>query len=75
MSDYKFGLIYACVTPSHYFMNLSTIEFYGMEFRVPAETVEYLAHHYGKDWRIPQKDWDTIRDDGAIAIAIDFIDG
>lgn len=52
--------------PGEYFTNLSTIRFYGMEFRVPARTKEYLAYRYGKDWRIPKKDWVTTRDDGAV---------
>ena len=35
--------------PSHYFTNLSAITFYGMEFKVPSKTEEYLAYKYGKD--------------------------
>jgi len=37
------------------FTNLSVIKFYGMEFKVPAKTEEYLSYRYGKDWRIPPK--------------------
>ena len=54
------------VIPSHYFKNLSTIEFYGMEFRVPTKTEEYLAYRYGKDWKVPKKDYTFCEDDGAI---------
>lgn len=54
------------VIPSDYFRNLSTIRFYEMEFRVPAKTEEYLTYRYGKDWRIPKKEWVTARDDGAV---------
>ena len=54
------------VVPSDYFKNLSTMNFYGMEFKIPAKTEEYLTYRYGKDWRIPRTDWITIRDDGAI---------
>jgi phosphorylcholine metabolism protein LicD len=59
-----------CITisvPSHYFMNLSTIRFYGMKFKVPAETEEYLAYRYGKGWKIPKKDYIFYEEDGAIA--------
>lgn len=55
------------VIPASYFLNLKTIEFYGMELKVPAETKEYLAYRYGKDWQIPKRDWVTARDDGAIS--------
>lgn len=54
------------VVPAHYFKNLSTVKFYEMEFRIPAKTEEYLTYRYGRDWRIPRKDWITNRDDGAI---------
>lgn len=53
--------------PSHYFTNLSTIRFYGMEFKMPAETEEYLAYRYGKGWKIPKKDYVYYEEDGAIA--------
>ena len=52
--------------PIHYFTNLKTIRFYDMDFKVPAETEEYLAFRYGKNWRTPIQDWVTERDDGAI---------
>jgi len=52
--------------PSHYFMNLSTIRFYGMEFKVPAEVEEYLAYRYSKDWRVPKKDYIYYQEDRAI---------
>jgi len=54
------------IIPSKYFMNLSTMKFYGMEFKVPTKTEEYLAYRYGKDWRIPRKEWITERNDGAV---------
>jgi len=52
--------------PSHYFLDLSTTSFYGMEFRVPANAEEYLVYRFGKDWRIPKKDWTYYEDDGAV---------
>jgi len=63
----KFGAKDATETvPNGYFTDLSTIRFYGMEFKIPAKTKEYLAYRYGKDWRIPRRDWITSRDDGAV---------
>jgi len=55
------------VIPSHYFTNLSTLKFYEMEFKVPDRTEEYLVYRYGKDWRLPQKNYKYWRDDGAIS--------
>ncbi len=54
------------VIPSDYFINLSTIKFYGMEFKVPAKKEEYLAYRYGEDWRTPRRGWTTNKDDGAV---------
>jgi len=53
------------IVPSRYFSDLSTMRFYGMEFKVPAETEGYLAYRYGEGWRTPRTDWETVRDDGA----------
>jgi phosphorylcholine metabolism protein LicD len=52
--------------PSHFFTDLSTLEFYGMNFRVPKKTEEYLEYRYGKNWRIPKKDYVFHRDDNSI---------
>jgi len=60
---------------SKYFILLSRIRLYTMEFRVPAKTEEYLAYRYGEDWRVPKSDWTTNRDDGAIALANDYRGG
>jgi hypothetical protein len=54
------------VIPDHYFMQLSVITFYGIDFKVPAKTEEYLTYRYGKDWRNPKKDWMYFKDNGAI---------
>lgn len=66
----KIGYVYRgyvqLAVPSHYFMSLSTISFYGMEFKIPAETEEYLAYKYGEDWRVPKRNWDCYKEDGAI---------
>lgn len=63
----KFGcreIIWA--VPKHFFVELSGIKFSGMNFKAPAKIKDYLKFHYGKDWRIPQKNWDSLTQDGAI---------
>jgi len=52
------------IIPNKYFKCFSTIKFYGMEFRIPHPVEEYLEFRYGKDWRIPRKNWSFSRDDG-----------
>ena len=54
------------VVPSHYLTNLSRIKFYGKEFKIPFKVDDYLVYRYGRNWRIPKKDWVTERDDGAV---------
>jgi len=53
--------------PYHFFKNLAIITFYGMKFKVPAKTEEYLTFRYGKDWRTPKKDYVYYKDDKAIS--------
>lgn len=62
----KCRLVYISI-PSHFFINFSTIKFYTTEFRVPANTEKYLGYRYGKDWRIPKRDYVYYTDDGAIS--------
>ena len=62
----KNGFLFKISVPKHFFQNLSTIKFYGMEFKVPAQTEKYLAYKYGKDWRIPKKDYVYYKEDGAL---------
>ena len=52
--------------PNRFFTDLSTITFYGMEFKVPSPVEEYLEYRYGKDWRTPKRDYIYYKDDGAI---------
>lgn len=52
--------------PSDCFTNLSTVRFYGMEFRIPAKAEEYLTYRYGEDWNVPKREWRTNTDDGAV---------
>lgn len=57
---------FSLVIPAEYFRNLTTKNFYGMEFKVPIAREEYLAFRFGEDWRVPKEDWVTTRDDGAV---------
>ena len=53
------------VVPTEYFSDFSTMDFYGLEFKVPANVEAYVEFRYGKDWRIPTQDWVHHEDDGA----------
>lgn len=64
--ELKKGPRYISIIPAYHFINLSTIEFYGMEFKVPSRTEEYLTYRYGKDWRVPKRDWNGAKSDGTI---------
>jgi len=52
--------------PSKHFTSLSEIEFYGMKFKIPSRTEEYLTHRYGKDWNIPKREYIFYSDGEAI---------
>jgi len=54
------------VIPNHFFMQLSTIEFYGMKFNSPFKVKEYLRYRYGTNWKTPNRNWVWFRDDGAV---------
>lgn len=54
--------------PVHYLSMFSIIKFYGMEFKIPAKTEEYLTARYGRNWRVPRRDWITERDDKCVAV-------
>lgn len=45
------------VTPSRFFQTLSTVDFYGMTFNMPADTEGYLVYYFGENWRVPRRDW------------------
>lgn len=62
----KTGCVIHLSIPDRYFNKLSKIQFYGMEFKVPAETEEYLVYRYGENWKIPNRDYVHYKDDGAI---------
>lgn len=64
--EYKWGAKFVWIIPADYFSHLSTIKFYGIEFKIPAKTVEYLIYRYGEGWRYPNKEWVTAENDGAV---------
>lgn len=63
----KFGCkVIEMEVPSHFFTNLSNLEFYKMTFKVPEKNEEYLEYRYGKDWRIPKKNYVYHKEDHSI---------
>jgi len=50
------SVIIESAVPVRYFRTLKTLEFYGMDFKIPEQTEEYLAFRYG-DWRTPSRDY------------------
>jgi phosphorylcholine metabolism protein LicD len=52
--------------PSHFFKDLTTLEFYKMDFNVPKKTEDYLEYRYGKGWRSPKRDYVFYEDDQSV---------
>ncbi len=50
--------------PAKFFKNFTKVKLYDMEFYAPSPVEEYLELLYGKDWRIPKKNWYTMRYEG-----------
>lgn len=69
----KFGQRTIWLIPAEYVTSLSTIDFYETQIKIPGMTEEYLSYRYGNDWRVPKKDWVTMRDDGAVFCARDHM--
>lgn len=44
--------------PETFYDNIIQIKFCDKLFSVPEDAEGYLENHYGKDWRIPVKEWD-----------------
>ena len=68
----KRGQKFLLIIPKEYFVNLSVIKFYGMDFCVPLKIEEYLTYRYGKNWRIPKRDWVGAKEDGTLYKNNDF---
>ena len=44
--------------PERFYDHHTQIEFEGKLFSVPEDYIGYLECHYGKEWKIPVKEWD-----------------
>ena len=53
--------------PDYYFREFSTINFYGLKFKIPKKNEHYLRDIYGDNWRIPYAGWKR-EDMGIISI-------
>ena len=53
------------IVPKQYFEKLITIKFYEDIFSIPSNVEKYLEFRYGKDWKVPKKEWEWWNDDGA----------
>jgi len=51
--------------PSHFYQEFEQLNFNGNEYNVPIRSELYLAFRYGPNWKIPDENWVTERDDGA----------
>lgn len=52
--------------PSKFYQSFKHISFKDFDYKIPALTEEYLTYRYG-DWQKQVKNWDTSKDDNAIA--------
>jgi len=50
--------------PARLFKNFEKVKLYDMEFYAPSPVEEYLELLYGKDWRVPKKNWYVGRFEG-----------
>ncbi len=50
--------------PCKYFETFEEIVFFGKSYAIPSMKEDYLAFRYGGNWRVPNKNWVTERDDG-----------
>ncbi len=57
----RFYNVNLVIVPAHYFENLKRIKFYGLDFNVPSDSENYLKGKYGKDWKIPKKNFNKER--------------
>jgi hypothetical protein len=60
-----FSEINWCVS-LHHFDVLKQMQFLGDQWSVPSDTEEYLRFRYGLNWRVPNRNWSTLLDDGAV---------
>lgn len=53
--------------PKHLIEEVEIVRFRGVEVYVPARPEQHLLFRFGDDWKIPRRDYDTFKEDGAIA--------
>jgi hypothetical protein len=53
--------------PLHYFERFDRLSFLGDDWPVPSDTERYLGFRFGESWRIPDPDFSTVLDDGAVS--------
>lgn len=53
--------------PETFFDNLANINFYSEKFPTPEETENYLSFKYGDSWNKPKKNYNYLKEDGAIS--------
>ena len=51
-------------TPCKYFETFEEIKFLGKSYTIPEKKEDYLTFRYGENWREPNENWITERDDG-----------
>ena len=66
LTENNYLIILRTVVPRHYFERFKTVKFYDMKFKVPLDAEGYLEYKYGPDWKIQKKDWDWVKEDGAV---------
>lgn len=64
LKRYNYGVL---KFPSYYFEDLSTINFYGIKFKIPKKSEDYLRDVYGSNWKIPNLSWER-KDMGVISM-------
>jgi len=52
--------------PRRFYENFTSIEFQGNKYTIPEDYTGYLEEHYGKDWRIPVKEWNFRTSDKSV---------
>ena len=52
--------------PHRFYEEHKRLNFKGYDFLVPDDSEGYLEEHYGKNWRIPVKEWDFRTSDNSV---------
>ena len=64
----KFFAKYVLVkTPISFFNSIIKIDYKSLLINVPSESEKYLKFKYGNNWKIPNKKWNYLKEDGSIS--------